>query len=178
MLRRLFNKHLPEAAALPPSCSILFVCMGNLCRSPMAHSMALDLALEGLRFDSAGTHVGMGGEPMDTRAAEVLRRRGITPRPSARSRPVTASDFERFDLILAMDGENLAHLREAGPIDRRGRIRLLLDLVPGRQGEDVPDPYFGNVAGFEHVYDLCQSGLAALEALHRSGQLTPHRVGQ
>ena len=130
----------------------------------MAHSMALHRAAPGLRVDSAGTHAAERGEPIDPRAADLLRRRGITARPRARSRRVVDADFERFDLLVAMDLTNRADLLERCPPEHADKVRLLLDFVPGHEGREIPDPYFSGPDGFERVFDLCRVGLDGLIA--------------
>ena len=139
---------------------ILFVCLGNICRSPTAEGvmrrLVADRGLEGqVEVDSAGTggwHVGAAPDPRSTEAA---RRRGIVLAGAARQ--VTAADFDRFDLLVAMDRSNLADLLALAPDDAaRARVRLLLDEA------DVPDPYYGGERGFDDVLDLVEDGCAAL----------------
>jgi protein-tyrosine phosphatase len=141
---------------------VLFVCMGNICRSPLAEGIARVRArAAGLdfEFDSAGTHAYHVGEPPDPRAREVARRRG-TPIDDLRARQATAADFRDFDLILAADRSNLAALERIRPGDARAEVALLLPKS-GRTGE-VPDPYYGDEAGFESVFDLLDDALGAL----------------
>jgi len=134
---------------------VLFVCMGNICRSPTAEGVLRRLVREeGLEdrveIDSAGTGGWHAGSPPDERATEAARRRGIELAGAARQ--VEPEDFERFDLILAMDRENLAELRALAPDDEaRGKVRLLLG------DRDVPDPYYGGEQGFDHVLDLVEA---------------------
>lgn len=155
---------------------ILMVCMGNICRSPMARAVAERTAAQAGRgmldmvghlvFDSAGTHAHHIGERIDPRAAAVLLARGYPP-VKGRSRRIGDADFEKFDLILAMDRGNLASLRANCPPQHIDKLRLILDFVDGLRGEDVPDPYYGNAQGFERVLDLCEMGAKGLiQSLH------------
>jgi len=137
--------------------TVLFVCLGNICRSPLAEGVFRALVEDaGLRdsftVDSAGTGGWHIGNPPDTRSIEIAARYGIDI-AQQRARQVNARDFERFDTILAMDGGNLKTLRAR---DRSGsaRIRLFLQDPP----MDVPDPYFGGPDGFEKVYRLVRTG--------------------
>lgn len=153
--------------------SVLFVCMGNICRSPMAMAIGQRLAENAgggaWKFDSAGTHAEhhAGARP-DPRANAVLRKHGYAE-CKHRARRIATRDFERFDLIVAMDRANLAELRRQCPGDLAHKIRLLLDFVPSQRGEDVPDPYYGSVEGFERVFELCEAGVAGLLASGRGG---------
>jgi protein-tyrosine phosphatase len=150
---------------------ILMVCMGNICRSPMARAAAERAAVQASRerlnmtgrltFDSAGTHAHHIGERIDPRAAAALLARGYPP-VKGRSRRIEDADFETFDLILAMDRGNMASLQSVCPAAHLGKLRLLLDFADGRRGEDVPDPYYGNAQGFERVLDLCELGASGL----------------
>ena len=142
---------------------VLLICMGNICRSPMALAVTRQLAGARLEVDSAGTHAVRPPQGADPRAAAVLARRGYTPE-KRRSRSVTAADFEHFDLLLAMDGANLEDLRARCPPGQAGKLRLFLDFAPGLEGQDVPDPYYGDVPGFERVLDLCEAGARGLLA--------------
>ena len=122
-------------------------------------------------FESAGTHAQQGGKRLDARAQAALLRRRYTP-VKTRSRQVTAQDFERFDLILAMDEANLASLKRLAPPVAHSKLRLLLSYAPGQIGTDVPDPYYGDQAGFERVLDLIEAGVNGLLAgPHRSAQV-------
>jgi protein-tyrosine phosphatase len=137
--------------------NVLFVCMGNICRSPTAHAVFRRQVLEvGLadhfEIDSAGTHAYHIGNPPDARAMATARQRGIAM-DDLEARQVSAGDFELFDYILAMDIDNLRLLQASCPREQARRLSLMLDWVTG-WGEEVPDPYYGGDAGFEHVFDM------------------------
>jgi protein-tyrosine phosphatase len=140
------------------SCSVLFVCMGNICRSPTAEGVFRRLVAErapelAIEIDSAGTHDYHVGEAPDRRAIAAAARRGIDL-SSLRARVVEESDFERFDLLIAMDRLNHATLLDRSPTQYRERVRLFLEFAPAIDEEDVPDPYYGGPVGFERVLDL------------------------
>jgi len=145
--------------------SILFVCMGNICRSPTAEGVFRHHAeqagvSERLHIDSAGTHAYHTGEPADQRARAAAERRGISLE-GIYARRVNGADFEQFDYIIAMDEDNLAHLHAEAPEEHRHKIRLFLDFAPGDENE-VPDPYYGGAAGFERVLDLVEAASRGL----------------
>jgi protein-tyrosine phosphatase len=138
--------------------SVLFVCLGNICRSPTAEGvfrkLIADAGLDGqVRVDSAGTAGYHEGAPPDARAMAAASARGFDL-AGIRARRVAAADFEEFDLILAMDEDNLVDLQQVAPEGARARIMLLLDYAPGNNGRAVPDPYYGGRNGFERVLDL------------------------
>ena len=145
---------------------ILFVCLGNICRSPTAEVVLRTLAareapeLE-LEVDSAGTAGYHVGEPPDPRTREAADRRGYDL-AAPRSRIVEPADFERFDLILAMDREIMSVLRRRGPPHAQKRVRLFLEFAPEAGLEDVPDPYYGGPNGFEAVLDLVEAATRGL----------------
>ena len=147
---------------------VLFVCMGNICRSPTAEGVFRRLVRdEGLddeiEIDSAGTGGWHVGEPPDARATEAARRRGIDLDGAARQ--FSADDFDRYDLILAMDEENRRDLLALAPDeDAREKVRLFREFDPASDGGDldVPDPYFGGEQGFEHVLDLTEAAARGL----------------
>lgn len=138
---------------------VLMVCMGNICRSPTAEAaLRLRLRQVGLdqrvQVDSAGTHGYHVGSPPDERAQAHGRARGLDL-SGLRARRVSREDFTRFDLILAMDRENLAELQRLAPDGYENRLKLLMDFArTQREVREVPDPYYGTEAGFERVLDL------------------------
>jgi protein-tyrosine phosphatase len=149
-----------------PQYRILFVCMGNICRSPTAEGVFRKLVTEQLpewriEIDSAGTHAYHVGEPPDPRACRAAERRGIDL-TRQRARRVTAEDFARFDLVVAMDELNRATLLDVCPPDYHARIRLMMEFAPRLQRKDVPDPYYGGSNGFEQVLDLVEEAAAGL----------------
>ena len=145
---------------------ILFVCLGNICRSPTAEGVLRTLAAREapelvLDVDSAGTAGYHVGEPPDPRTREAAVRRGYDLAP-LRARIIEPADFERFDLILAMDRENLRVLRRRAPSSAQERVRLFLEFAPDAGLEDVPDPYYGGPNGFEEVLDLVEAATRGL----------------
>ena len=145
---------------------ILFVCMGNICRSPSAEGVFRSLLAQrapqlSVEIDSAGTHDYHVGEPPDDRAIAAARRRGIDL-SSLRARTVQTSDFDAFDLILAMDEQNLRELRRRAPAARHDRIRLMMEFAPSSAVRAVPDPYYGGSQGFEQVLDLLEEAAEGL----------------
>jgi protein-tyrosine phosphatase len=162
-----------EAPEPAPTRGVLFVCMGNICRSPTAEGVfraILAAKAPDLRvvIDSAGTHGYHVGQPPDPRACRAAERRGIDL-TLQRARQVTAQDFARFDLVLAMDQENRALLQGLSPPQYHERIRLLMEFAPQAGREDVPDPYYGGSNGFEYVLDLVeQASLGLIEHLRRT----------
>ncbi len=147
---------------------ILFVCMGNICRSPTAEAVfrehvrrhAPELEVE---IDSAGTHDYHVGEAPDARAVAAAARRGIDL-SGLRARQVEDADFERFDLILAMDRVNHVALLERSPPEYHPRIRLMLEFADDPAALEVPDPYYGGAKGFDEVLDLVEEAAAGLVA--------------
>jgi protein-tyrosine phosphatase len=132
--------------------SVLMVCLGNICRSPLAEGAlryhADRLGTE-LHIDSAGTGDWHIGHPPDKRAQEVARRLGGIDIGDLRARQVKAQDFHRFDHIIAMDGSNLRNLRALAPAGAVAKLSLLLDHLLDAEGQSVADPYYGHVADFE-----------------------------
>jgi low molecular weight protein-tyrosine phosphatase len=150
---------------------ILFVCTGNICRSPTAEGVMRSLLRaedleDRIELDSAGTGPWHAGEPPDARAAKAARTRGIVVDGIARQ--VRAQDFEAFDLLLAMDREHERDLLSLAPDDEaRAKVRLLreFDAASAASGDlDVPDPYYGGAHGFEHVLDLVEAACRGLLA--------------
>jgi protein-tyrosine phosphatase len=145
---------------------VLFVCMGNICRSPTAEGVFRKLVVEEgfegtIEIDSAGTHSYHAGEPPDPRAQEAARQRGIDL-SGLRGRAATREDIVRFDYILAMDSDNYENLLEICPEGYDHKIRLLLEFAPQRPEREVPDPYFGGPAGFDRVFDLIEEAIRGL----------------
>jgi len=153
---------------------VLFVCLGNICRSPTAEGVFRKLVVERglgdrIEIDSAGTGAWHVGHPPDSRAQAEARRRGMDL-SGLRARQVRREDFERFDLILAMDRENLEDLLAICPPQHRDKVRLFTSFGPPGCPEEVPDPYYGGPEGFRKVFDLVETcGRALLEYLVRNG---------
>ncbi len=149
--------------------AILMVCMGNICRSPVAEGITRHLATQRgwqphLVLDSAGTHGDYHPDsPPDPRSQASLLARGIDI-SGLRARPVVPADFTRFDYLLAMDHANLAHLQAMAPRAALQKIQLLLDYAPQQPARAVPDPYYGEAAGFARVVELVELGAAGLLA--------------
>jgi protein-tyrosine phosphatase len=145
--------------------SILFVCLGNICRSPLADGALRHRVRQhdlGWTVDSAGTGGWHAGDPPDPRAIAVARAHGVDI-SGLRGRQVHRDDFDRFDLILAMDHDNLANLRRIAPPAAPADLSLALDLVEGRAGEAVADPYYGDARGFNATWaDACAIADAVL----------------
>lgn len=164
-------------AGAPSTTSVLFVCLGNICRSPLAEGVFKHLVQErGLadRFvvESAGTGSWHVGEAPDERSRRVAEKHGITL--DSRARQVTPDDLERFDHVIVMDRDNLRTLermRDAGGVDRE--IHLLREYDPEGDGDEVPDPYYGGPGGFDTVYEMvrrsCEVLLAQVEGAARPG---------
>lgn len=147
---------------------ILFVCMGNICRSPTAegvfrHVLAEQAPELRIEIDSAGTHDYHVGSAPDRRAIDAARRRGIEL-SHLRGRMIVAEDFATYDLILAMDDDNLQELRRRAPVIHRQRIRLMMEFAPQAASRFVPDPYYGGAQGFEEVLDLLEEAAQGLVA--------------
>ena len=147
---------------------VLFVCLGNICRSPTAEGVFRDLVrrrglADSIGTDSAGTSGWHIGAPPDPRSRTEAQRRGIFI-DDLRSRKVEPADFARFDYVVAMDEANMADLENLCPAHLRGRLRLFTDFAPENTASGVPDPYYGGADGFARVFDLitqCAEGLLA-----------------
>ena len=140
--------------------SVLFVCTGNICRSPTADGIFAKMVEEAglaahITVDSCGTTGYHVGEPPDRRAIQEARKRGYNL-AHLRARKLSAADFENFDYLIAMDDGHLDALERACPKQYRDRVKLFLDYHPSRQGQSVPDPYYGGTQGFIHVLDLIE----------------------
>ena len=152
---------------------VLFVCLGNICRSPTAEGVLRHLAAQqapglALEIDSAGTADYHIGAPPDPRSQRAALRRGIDI-SGLRARQVTVDDFARFDLILAMDGANLLDLRAMQPRGSRASLQLFLEYAPDLKLRDVPDPYDRDAAAFEEVLDLITAASRGLLAVLQQG---------
>jgi protein-tyrosine phosphatase len=151
-----------------PAVRICFVCLGNICRSPTAHGVMARLVADAglaaaVAVDSAGTAAYHVGELPDERARAAARRRGIDLDHPARQ--FVAADLDRFDLVIAMDAENLRRLQQLAGRRARPRLALLRSFDPAAEpGAEVPDPWYGGEAGFEEVLDQCERACAGLLA--------------
>ena len=149
----------------PATIGVLFVCSGNVCRSPTAEgvfrAMAEQAGLGGLDIDSAGLGGFTAGDPPDGRAQETTLARGIDI-GGQRARQVSAADFSRFDYILGMDRSHQSALLRLAPAGAGDRVRLFMDFAPGANTRDVPDPYSGALGGFDHVFSLIEAGSRGL----------------
>lgn len=148
--------------------SVLFVCMGNICRSPTAEGVFRRLVEEQglgerIQIDSAGTHDYHVGKAPDQRSQKAAQRRGVDL-SGLRARTVEPADFERFDWILVMDSANLDRVGSLQPDKSKARLGLFLDFAPDLPEREVPDPYYGDGDGFEHVLDLVERGSEGLLA--------------
>lgn len=147
------------------SVRVLFVCMGNICRSPTAHAVFREQVrvaglADDIAIDSAGTHAYHIGNPPDRRATETAAGRGFDM-SDLRARQVDHADYFSFDYIVAMDRDNLRLLKADCPADQLGRLSLMLDWATG-WGEEVPDPYYGGDESFEQVFDMLTDACQAL----------------
>ena len=160
--------HLHFAGLRPLSCRVLFVCLGNICRSPTAEGVLRHLAAReapslNIEIDSAGTADYHIGAPPDSRSRRAALRRGIDL-SGLRARQVTQDDFERFDLILAMDRQNLRELQAMEPRHAHAALKLFLEYAPELNLRDVPDPYYRDAGAFEEVLDLTSAASRGLLA--------------
>jgi protein-tyrosine phosphatase len=154
--------------------AVCFVCLGNICRSPtaegvMRHQLAEAKLADRVIVDSAGTGNWHIGEAPDERAQQAARQRGYDL-SQLRGRQIAAGDFERFDLLIAMDDANVAALHRMCPPAYRDKIRLLMEFAPQGDVREVADPYFGDATGFDLVLDQCEAACRGLVAA-LSGQL-------
>lgn len=146
--------------------SIVFICMGNICRSPTAEAVfrhyVENAGLAGqILIDSAGTHDYHIGEPPDLRARQAAGQRGYDM-DGMRGRQVEEGDFHRFDYVLAMDRANLAILQRIAPPDSGAQVGLFLEFARYHAEREVPDPYYGGVEGFERVLDMVEDAAQGL----------------
>lgn len=155
---------------------ILFVCMGNICRSPTAEGVFATLVTKKnltdfFEIDSAGTHAYHVGEAPDLRAQKAARERGVELK-HLKARRVVYGDFEEFDHILVMDDENYQIVDEACPAEHKHKVRHFLSFAPHLNCREVPDPYYGGSYGFERVLDLVEAASEGLlTALQQAGEL-------
>jgi low molecular weight protein-tyrosine phosphatase len=145
---------------------VLFVCTGNICRSPTAEGVfrraVVSAGLEQkILIDSAGTHDYHVGHPPDRRTQLAATQRGYDL-AGLRARQVTEKDFVAFDYIVAMDLDNLSELRRLAPTQHHGKLSLFMEYSSARRGEEVPDPYYGGAQGFERVLDMAEDAAAGL----------------
>lgn len=153
-------------SSLKEKASVLFVCMGNICRSPTAEGVFRKVVTDAglsdrIRVDSAGTHAYHVGEPPDRRAQAAASRRGVVL-ADIRARRFRDEDFDEFDYILAMDRDNLEELQQRVPDQGGGGLHLFLEFAGHDRAIEVPDPYYGGASGFELVLDLVESGSQGL----------------
>lgn len=147
---------------------VLFVCLGNICRSPTAEGVFQNVIEQHglshwIETDSAGTHAYHVGDPPDRRAQAAAARRGVDLSP-LRARRAIEDDFYRFDYVLAMDRDNYAHLESLCPPGHEHKLHLFLGFANGLDVDEVPDPYYGATAGFERVLDLIEAAAEGLLA--------------
>jgi protein-tyrosine phosphatase len=162
--------------------SVLFVCMGNICRSPTAEAVfrktiAVADGAGAFDCDSAGTHNYHIGDAPDPRTITAAKRRGYDM-DSLRARQVEIEDFSRFDLVLAMDRDNLAALQRLCPPLLRARVMLYGDMHDDYAGQDVPDPYYGGPAGFERVLNMAEAISPRLLEFLRTGAAGGQETGR
>lgn len=153
---------------------ILFVCMGNICRSPTAEGVANKIIKNNriesfIKVDSAGTHGYHIGEPPDLRTCTAALRRGIDL-SGMRARRVVPEDYERFDLLLAMDRDNLAMLKRGARPEHLKKLALFMNYSSRFDSDDMPDPYYGGVEGFELVLDMAEDAALGLIEVLRIGK--------
>ncbi len=155
---------------------VLFVCMGNICRSPTAEGVFAKVieeakVEESFAIDSAGTHAYHVGEVPDARAQHAAKERGIDIK-HLRARKVSVEDFENFDYVLAMDADNYASLIEICPEEHKQKVKYFLDYAPDLGAREVPDPYYGGKYGFERVLDMVTAASTGfLGSLRNQGRL-------
>lgn len=166
---------------MTPAVKVLFVCMGNICRSPMAEGVFKYYVREAgfaerILCDSAGTHDYHVGEPPDLRAQRAAAKRGYDL-SGLRARRVEKEDFEVYDYVLAMDRLNYRTLERLCPPRHATKLRLFLEFGPDSAGHEVPDPYYGGADGFERVLDMVEPAARGLLA-HLRARVAGAHVGQ
>lgn len=135
--------------------SVLFVCLGNICRSPLAEAALREeckIQSVSMVIDSAGTSDWHMGQAPDERAQKVAAKNGVEI-GHLRGRMVSANDFRDFDHVIALDAQNLKNLQELRPSDGRAQLSMLTDYIDGRKGDDIADPYYGNEDGFDVTWN-------------------------
>jgi protein-tyrosine phosphatase len=155
---------------------VLFVCLGNICRSPTAEGVFRQVVQQAsladyIDIDSAGTHAYHIGDPPDRRAQAAAARRGVDL-SGLRGRQATPRDIEEFDYVLAMDRENLQNLQAICPSGLETKLRLFLEFAGERVEREVPDPYFGGESGFDRVLDMIEDAAQGLLAHIRQHHAT------
>jgi protein-tyrosine phosphatase len=160
---------------------LLFVCLGNICRSPMAEGVFRRVAadqgmLHLFDIDSAGLGDWHVGQAPDTRAQAAARDRGIDISGQS-ARQIAPADYDRFDLLLAMDGSNYQELVQLAPREARHKIRRFLDFAPEAGTQDVPDPFYGGREGFDHALDLIEEAARGLLTELLADQAKPTQRG-
>ncbi len=157
---------------------VLFVCMGNICRSPTAHGVFRHLVQQAnlahlIEIDSAGTHAYHVGDAPDKRSSATAKQRGIDL-SDLRARQVDMGDLYDYDYVLAMDHDNHHRLLALSPAEMRHKVQLFLAYAPHLNEQEVPDPYYGGADGFDHVFDLVQAAseglLQHIQLKHFSGK--------
>lgn len=149
--------------------AVLFVCLGNICRSPLAEAAFRRAATDAgydLHVDSAGTANYHVGEPPDPRSIAEAERHGIDI-AHYRGRQLVVEDFHRFDFIVGMDRSNMANIARLDPGDGKARVAMMMDLVPGREGAEVSDPWYGGEDNFRDTWEDVSLGAKAILALLR-----------
>ena len=146
--------------------SVLFVCMGNICRSPTAEGVFRHVVnnknlQDDILIDSAGTHAYHIGESPDSRSQSTAKKRGVDL-SSQRARKVENLDFDRFDYLIAMDKANLEDLKQQASGDQQPKLHLFMDFATEWDNTEVPDPYYGGGKGFDRVFDMVQSASEGL----------------
>jgi len=146
--------------------SVVFVCMGNICRSPTAegvfrHVVKARNLQDVIKIDSAGTHAYHIGESPDSRSQATAKSRGVDL-SAQRARKVEVDDFERFDYVIAMDCSNYENLKDLATVEQQERLYLFMDFTSAWDNAEVPDPYYGGGDGFKNVFDMVQSASEGL----------------
>lgn len=146
--------------------SVVFVCMGNICRSPTAEGVFRHVVKERnlqdvVKIDSAGTHAYHIGESPDSRSQATAKSRGVDL-SAQRARKVEAIDFDRFDYVIAMDRSNYENLKDLATIEQQEKLHLFMDFASAWDNTEVPDPYYGGGDGFKNVFDMVQSASEGL----------------